>query len=231
MSIAIEKTGKTIHDAIQAALSELKVKEEDAVIEVLDEGDSGGLLGIGKKSAKVRVSIEDEAVEMQDPVYYGDDESFEGDPETPEEATALDFVTKVLSGIGVRGNITSHRDEDTIFINVSGRDVGAIIGRRGETLDAMQYLTSLVVNRYSEQRYRIVLDIGGYRKRREETLVALAKRTAEKVVKAQKSYEMEPMSATERRVIHSTLQDYPGVTTFSEGESPNRCVIISPSKE
>ncbi len=231
MSISIEKTGKTIHDAIQAALSELKAKEEDAVIEVLEEGDIGGLLGIGKKSAKVRVSIEDEAVERQDPVYYGDDESFEGDPETPEEATALDFVTKVLSGIGVRGNITSHRDEDTIFINVSGRDVGAIIGRRGETLDAMQYLTSLVVNRYSEQRYRIVLDIGGYRKRREETLVALAKRTAEKVVKVQKSYEMEPMSATERRVIHSTLQDYPGVTTFSEGESPDRCVIISPSKE
>lgn len=231
MSISIEKTGKTIQDAIQAALTELNISEENAIIEVLEEGDAGGILGIGKKSAKVRVSIEDEVIETEDPVYYGDDENFEGDPETPEEATALDFVSKVLSGIGVRGNISSHRDEDTIYINVSGRDVGAIIGRRGETLDAMQYLTSLVMNRHSEQRYRVVLDIGGYRKRREETLVSLAKRTAEKVVKVQKSYEMEPMNAAERRIIHSTLQDFPGVTTFSEGEDPARCVIISPIKE
>lgn len=231
MSISIEKTGKTIQDAIQAALTELNISEENAIIEVLEEGDAGGILGIGKKNAKVRVSIEDEVIETEDPVYYGDDENFEGDPETPEEATALDFVSKVLSGIGVRGNISSHRDEDTIYINVSGRDVGAIIGRRGETLDAMQYLTSLVMNRHSEQRYRVVLDIGGYRKRREETLVSLAKRTAEKVVKVQKSYEMEPMNAAERRIIHSTLQEFPGVTTFSEGEDPTRCVIISPIKE
>jgi len=231
MAISIEKTGKTIHDAIQAALDELHVSEENAVIEVLDEGDSGGILGIGKKNAKVRVSVDDEEAAETDPIYYGDDESFEGDPETSEEAAALDFVSKVLAGIGVRGNISSHHDDETIFVNVSGRDVGAVIGRRGETLDSIQYLTSLVVNRQSDKRYRVVLDIGGYRKRREETLVALARRTAEKVVKVQKSYEMEPMSATERRIIHYTLQDFPGVTTYSEGESPDRCVIIAPSKE
>ena len=231
MSISIEKTGKTIQDAIRAALTELKVSEDEVVIEVLEEGDPGGILGIGKKNAKIRVSIEDEKIETEDAIYYGDDENFEGDPETQEEAMALDYVSKILSGIGVRGNISSHREEDTIYINVSGRDVGAIIGRKGETLDAMQYLTSLVINRQSEQRLRVILDIGGYRKRREETLVSLANRTAEKVVKIQKSYEMEPMNAAERRIIHSTLQEFPGVTTFSEGLDPERCVIIAPSKE
>jgi len=231
MSISIEKTGKTIQDAIKAALTELNVSEDEVVIEVLEEGDPGGILGIGKKNAKVRISIEDEKIETEDAIYYGDDENFEGDPETPEEAMALDYVSKILSGIGVRGNISSHREEDTIYINVSGRDVGAIIGRKGETLDAMQYLTSLVINRQSEQRLRVILDIGGYRKRREETLISLAKRTAEKVVKVQKSYEMEPMNASERRIIHSTLQEFPGVTTFSEGVDPERCVIIAPSKE
>lgn len=228
MPISIEKTGKNIQAAIQAALTELNVNEDDVIIEVLDEGESGGILGIGRKEAKVRVTLEDVAVE---PVYYGDDENYEGDPETAEEATAVDFVSKVLSGIGVRGNISSHSEQETIFINVTGQDVGAIIGRHGETLDAIQYLTSLVMNRQSEQRYRVIVDIGGYRKRREETLVALAKRTADKVVKVGKSYEMEPMSASERRIIHSTLQDYPGVKTESEGEDPQRCVIISPVRE
>ncbi len=228
MSISVEKTGKTIQEAIKAALAELNAKEEDTVIEVLEEGDAGGILGIGKKSAKVRVSLEEAPEEA---VYYGDDENYSGDPETPEESAALDFVSKVLSGIGVRGNISSYREEDTVYINVTGKDVGAIIGRRGETLDAMQYLTSLVMNRHTETHFRVILDIGGYRKRREETLVSLAKRTAEKVVKVQKSYEMEPMNASERRIIHSTLQDFPGVSTFSEGVDPERCVIISPIKE
>lgn len=228
MSVSIEKTGKTIQAAIQAALTELKTSEDNVVIEVLDEGDSGGILGIGRKDAKVRVTMEDEIAEV---IYYGDDENYDGDPETTEEATAIDFVSKVLSGIGVRGNISSYSDQETIYVNVTGQDVGAIIGRHGETLDAIQYLTSLVMNRHSEQRYRVVVDIGGYRKRREETLVALARRTADKVVKVGKSYEMEPMSASERRIIHATLQDYPGVTTESEGEDPQRCVIISPVKE
>lgn len=232
MAIIVETTGKTIQEAIKAALSQLKVSEEDVVIEVLDEGDAGGILGIGKKNAKVRVTLEEEQDKTQDEaIYYGDDENYAGEAETPEETAALDFISKVLSGIGVRGNISSYREDDTVYINVTGRDVGAIIGRRGETLDSMQYLTSLVMNRHSEQRYRVILDIGGYRKRREETLVSLAKRTAEKVIKIQKSYEMEPMNAAERRIIHSTLQNFPGVTTFSEGEDPERCVIIAPVKE
>lgn len=229
MSISVEKTGKTIEAAIQAALEELNVNEEDVIIEVLEEGDAGKLLGIGKKDAKVRVSIEDD--KTADTVYFGDDEEYSAEPASNQEAAAVDFVTKVLSGIGVRGEITSYTEGETIYIDVSGRDVGAIIGRHGETLDAIQYLTTLVINKHTQEHFRLILDIGGYRKRREETLISLAHRTAEKVVKVGKSYEMEPMNAAERRIIHFALQDYPGITTFSEGEDPERCVIISPVKE
>ncbi len=227
MSISVEKTGRNIQEAIQAALEELNANEEDVVIEVLDEGDEGGILGFGKKDAKVRVSVEEAAPS----VYYGDDEDYTGGPQTEEEAEAAAFVSKVLSGIGVHGNISSSSDEEAIYINVNGKDVGAVIGRHGETLDAIQYLTNLVINRHRESKRRVIVDIAGYRKRREESLQSLALRTAEKVVRVGKSYEMEPMSAAERRIIHFALQDFPGVTTFSEGEEPERCVIISPVKD
>lgn len=227
MSISVEKTGRNIQEAIQAALEELNASEEDVVIEVLDEGGEGGILGIGRKDAKVRVSIEEAASS----VYYGDDENYTGDPQTEEESIAAAFVSKVLTGIGVRGNISSYSDEEAIYVDVTGKDVGAVIGRHGETLDAIQYLTNLVINRHSESRQRVIVDISGYRKRREESLKSLAERTAEKVVRIGKSYEMEPMNAAERRIIHFALQDFPGVTTFSEGEEPERCVIISPVKE
>lgn len=230
MSISVEKTGKTIEAAIQAALEELNANEEDVIIEVLEEGEAGKLLGIGKKDAKVRVSIEEEDKTV-DTVYFGDDEEYSSEPASSQEAKAVEFVTRVLSGIGVRGEITSYTEGETVYVDVSGRDVGAIIGRHGETLDAIQYLATLVINKHSQDHFRLVLDIGGYRKRREETLISLAHRTAEKVIKVGKSYEMEPMNAAERRIIHFALQDYAGITTFSEGEDPERCVIISPVKE
>lgn len=227
MAISVEKVGKTIESAIQAALEELNVSEEDVIIEVLEEGDSGKILGIGKKDARVRVTLEDE----QMPEYYGDDEEYSEGIQNFQEAAAVNFLAKVLSEIGIRANISSYSEDDTVYIEVTGKDVGAVIGRHGETLDALQYLASIVMNRKGEEHYRLVLDIGGYRKRREETLVSLARRTAAKVVKIGKSYEMEPMNAAERRVIHFALQDFEGVTTFSEGEEPERCVVISPVKE
>ncbi len=226
MSLSIEKAGKNIQEAIQAALDELKANEEDVVIEVLDEGDEGGILGIGRKEARVRVSVEDEPK-----VYYGDDEDYNGDPNSSEETVVVEFVSKVLNGIGVRGNISSYTEDDTVYVDVTGKDVGAVIGRHGETLDAIQYLANLVLNRHTEDRKRVVVDISGYRKRREDSLRSLAVRTAEKVIRVGKSYEMEPMNPAERRIIHFALQDFPGVTTFSEGEEPERCVIISPVKE
>jgi spoIIIJ-associated protein len=231
----IEKTGKTVQQAINDALEELGASAEDVIIEVLDEGEAGGLLGLGRRAARVRVSLEAEEPELTaddqdqsaEPVYYGDDE-YAGDPETPEEAETTAYVASILSGIGIHGKISSYREENTLHIEVTGADVGAAIGHHGETLDAIQYLASLVANKHANDHVRVSLDIGGYRQRRESMLINMAERAAEKVSRTGRSFRMEPMNPAERRIIHASLQSFPGVTTHSEGEEPDRRVIISP---
>ena len=240
MAVSVEKSAKTVQEAIDHALAELGASVEEVVIEVLEEGDSG-ILGIGRKPARVLVTLEGTlgsvaappaaAVAEGDPAYYGDDEEYANDQETPEETEAVNFVSRVLAGIGIRGQISSYREESTIFIDVNGSDVGAVIGRRGESLDALQYLATLVACKNSEARVRVVLDIGGYRRRREESLVSLAERTAAKVARSGSRYSLEPMNPAERRVIHTALQGYPGVVTFSEGEEPERRVIVAPAED
>lgn len=235
MPVSIEKTGKTVQQAINDALEELGLSDEEVVIEVLDEGDSG-LLGLGRRPAKVRVTADEQPDAdpnegLPSAEYYGDDDEYAGDPETPEESETAAYVAAILSGIGIHGKISSFREGDTLHIDVNGRDCGAAIGRHGETLEAIQYLASLVANKYSEERIRVIIDIGGYRKRRENTLISLAERTADKVSRTGHSINLEPMNPAERRIIHATLQDFPGVTTFSEGEEPERHIVIAPSQE
>ena len=258
MAVSIEKSGKTVQHAINDALDELNVSADDVVIEVLDEGDSGGLLGIGRKPAKVRVTLEENEIAdnhqdhaaqgtvdsgQTDDTYYGDDEenfdeanqeqsddADEGVPETPEEAETTAYIASILSGIGIHGSISSYREENTIHVDVSGEDCGAAIGRRGETLDAIQYLATLVANKVSEDRMRVILDIDGYRRRREDSLISMADRMAEKVVQTGRPYRLQPMSPAERRIVHSSLQNFEGVTTYSEGDDPQRHVVIMPEK-
>lgn len=231
MALTIEKTGKTVQQAINEALDELGLSVDDVIIEVLDEGEGGGLLGLGRRPAKVRVTAEDEtAAEPEQAEYFGDEEEYAGDPETPEEAEATSYVAAILSGIGIHGKISSYREEDTLHIEVTGQDCGAAIGRHGETLEAIQYLASLVANKISETRVRVLLDIGGYRRRREDTLISMAERAADKVVRTGTHYNLEPMNPAERRIIHSALQNFQGVTTYSEGEEPERHVVIAPTQ-
>jgi len=234
MAISIEKTGKSVQQAINDALDEMGLSVDDVIIEVLDEGESG-LLGLGRRPARVRVTAEEQPAAAGEPSetaeYFGDDEEYAGDPETPEEAEASAYVAAILSGIGIHGKISSYRDGDTLHIDVSGQDCGAAIGRHGETLEAIQYLASLVANKYSEDRVRVILDIGGYRRRRENALISMAERAADKVVRSGMQYNLDPMTPAERRIIHSTLQSFPGVTTFSEGEEPERHVVIAPSQD
>jgi len=234
MSVTVEKTGKTVEEAIHEALLELGASPEEAVIEVLDEGGTS-LLGLKHRPAKVRVTLEEESdlePEAEEEVpYYGDGEDYAGEaevPEAPEEAEATAFIARVLKSIGIPARISSTFEEDTVFIDVDGRDCGAIIGRHGETLEALQYLTTLVANKQSEKHIRVTLDIAGYRRRREATLVDMAERAAERVVRSGKSHEMDPMSPAERRIIHTALQDHPDVTTFSEGVEPERRVVVAP---
>lgn len=232
MSLMVEKTGKTVQQAINDALSELQAAPEDVLIEVLDEGESGGLLGLGRRPARVRVSVVAEEplpeADTAELVYYGDDE-YAGDPETPEEAETTNYVAAILSGIGIHGKISSYREDNTLHIDVTGSDCGAAIGHHGETLDAIQYLASLVANKHASEHVRVALDISGYRQRRESMLTTMAERAAEKVSRTGRAFRMEPMNPAERRIIHACLQNYPGVTTHSEGEEPERHVIISPA--
>lgn len=143
-----------------------------------------------------------------------------------ENHIALDFLREVTDEMGLSLDITAKEGEETLYINIQGKDSGTIIGKRGQTLDAIQYLTSLVVNKDREKYMRVVIDAENYRAKREKTLEALAQRLASKVVKTRRSVKLEPMNPYERKVIHSTLQSNPKVVTRSEGQDPYRRVII-----
>lgn len=263
MAVSIEKSGKTVQHAINDALEALNASADDVVIEVLDEGEPGGILGIGRKPAKVRVTLDDMQTDAvvedaattpgmanrsdQDDVYYGDDDELAEDSdedaserdedsdeiglESPEEAEATAYVASILSGIGIHGRISSYREDNTVYIDVNGEDCGAAIGRRGETLDALQYLATLVANKNSEERVRVMLDIDGYRRRREDSLINLADRTARKVMKSGRPFRLQAMSPAERRIVHSSLQQFDGITTYSEGDDPQRRVVIAPASD
>lgn len=143
-----------------------------------------------------------------------------------EEHEALDFLRKVTCEMGLDLEISARKGEESIYVDINGKDSGTIIGKRGQTLDAIQYLTSLVVNKGSEEYTRVVVDAENYRAKREKTLEALAYRLANKVVKTRRSVKLEPMNPYERKVIHAALHNHPKVSTRSEGQDPYRRVII-----
>lgn len=150
-------------------------------------------------------------------------------PENLEETTdtpALAFLQDMTEKMDLDLNIKAYKNDEYLYIDINGKDSGTIIGTRGQTLDAVQYLTSLVVNKENEKYVRVIVDAENYREKRERTLEQLAKRLADKVKRSGKSVRLEPMNPYERKVIHATLQRYPGVTTRSEGEEPYRRVVI-----
>ncbi|MCQ4637457.1 protein jag [Anaerovorax odorimutans] len=158
-------------------------------------------------------------------------------PREPEESLnvveshpALDFLKETTEKMGLTLDITAKTGDNSIYVDIKGKDSGTVIGKRGQTLDAIQYLTSLVVNKENEKYVRVVVDAENYRAKREKTLEQLANRLAEKVVRTKKSVRLEPMNPYERKVIHATLQSNPNVTTKSEGEEPYRRVIIELTK-
>lgn len=148
------------------------------------------------------------------------------DMSSVEDHAALVFLKEVTEQMGLDIDISAKANDDNVFVNIQGKDSGTIIGKRGQTLDAIQYLTSLVVNKNQENYIRVVVDAENYRSKREKTLEKLANRLADKVVKTKRSVRLEPMNPYERKVIHATLQNNPRVTTRSEGQDPYRRVII-----
>lgn len=222
----LEMTGRTEDEALAAALAELGMDRDDVSVEIVERAKSG-FLGIGASPAVIRVSYEAEdepqaapELSAQEPVANAD--------EPAEYAAIRKFLSGLLEKMGVKAEISiSLRDNGGINVNLSGNAMGAIIGRRGETLDAIQHLTNYVVNRGCDKHLHISVDAESYRSKREDSLTHLAEKMAEKAIKYKRSMALEPMNSYERHVIHTALQNYEGVTTSSTGVEPNRRVVVS----
>jgi len=201
----IKISAKNLDEAITQALIRLEITSDQLEYEVIDKGSSG-ILGIGSRPAVIQAKRKF---------------SLEG--------SAKDFLQEVLKTMGMEVEIGVIYDpvEKAMDIDLKGDDMGILIGKRGQTLDSLQYLTSLVVNKYSEEYVRVKLDIENYRERRKETLETLAKNISYKVKRTKRAVALEPMNPYERRVIHSALQGDRFVLTRSEGEEPFRHVVIS----
>lgn len=208
---SVEKTGRTVDEAIEAALEALNTTRDEVEVEVLDEGSKGFLGLLGAKPAVVRVT--------RLPSVDG------------KVKKAVEFLDKLCEKMGVNAEIDTEMGTDgLVHIQLSGRRMGVIIGRRGQTLDAIQYLVNLVANQEPGPRARIVLDAEGYREKRAETLRELAHRLAQKAKTQRRKAALEPMSALERRVVHLALADDDEVETHSEGNEPYRRVVIVPKR-
>jgi spoIIIJ-associated protein len=245
----IESSGSNVDEAIVAGLEQLGVGRDAVDVEVLDEG-SRGLLGIGARQARVRLAVrlepeplqerEQEAIPATEPVA-ADVEIAPSEPsDTIEDElrrvapVARQTLQELLEKMGIQADIEDYikppEDEDDYYklvLNIKGRDLGVLIGRRGETLDSMQYITRLIVGREVERRVNLVVDVEGYRVRRERSLRKLAERMAERAVTTGRRQVLEPMPAAERRIIHVALRDRTDVMTESIGQDENRKVTIS----
>lgn len=196
----IEMTGKTIEEAINHGLKELNTSKDKVEIKVIDEGSKGFLNFIGTRPARIEMKLKKDY-----------------------EKEVRDFLESILKSMNVEANINIKEKKDVIKIDLSGSDMGIIIGYRGETLDSLQYLVSLVINKDQSCDYkRVILDTENYRDKREETLKKLARRLGHKVRETGRPVKLEPMNPYERRIIHSELQNNNYVETYSEGEEPFR---------
>lgn len=201
---AIERLAKTVDDATREAIEKLGTTADNVVVTVLDEGSRGGLFGIGSRPARVRVEIK------PDPVRQ-----------------VRDFVAKTceLMGLAVALDLTDK--ERSLHIEVKGESMGILIGKRGQTLDALQYVANLAFGRYGKLGKSIVIDSENYRRRRKETLESMARAMAKRARDTGQDIRLDPMPRPERQVVHTALQNDRHVRTYSEGDEPFRCVVIA----
>jgi spoIIIJ-associated protein len=219
----VEATGETVGEAKWRALRELELlvpslDKASVRFQVLSEGERG-LLGVGYTPARVVATAgEGEAVEIAVAV-----------DESAQAARLRELLEHVTTAIGVRCRIEIYETADSLEATCFGDDLGLLIGRHGQTIDAVQVLASAIVGGSGDERREVVVDAAGYRDRRRRTLESLAVRSAEEAVRTDSAIELEPMSAAERKIVHTALQDREDVTTSSEGDEPNRRVVVEPA--
>ena len=201
-------TAKAVDEAVTKAFIELEPTSDKLEYEVVDKG-SAGFLGIGAKQAIIRAKKKETVADK-----------------------AIEFLSQIFDAMNLEVSITAayNEEEQEISLNLEGEDMGILIGKRGQTLDSLQYLTNLAINKHSDEYYKVKIDTEDYRKRRKETLENLAKNIAYKVKRTKRPVSLEPMNPFERRIIHSALQNDRYVTTHSEGDEPYRHVVVTLKK-
>ena len=223
-ALRVEATGETVGEAKWTALRELEklqpgLDKAAVQFQVLSEGERG-LLGVGYAPARVIASVDPAATITARPAAA--DESELG-------GEVREVLERILEAIGVAARIELHEDEESLVATIAGRELGLVIGKHGQTIDAIQYLVNAIVWRtHGTEHKPVVVDAAGYRARREATLSALAQRSAERALASGRPVELDPMTAVERKVVHLRLKETAGVTTRSEGTEPNRYVVIEP---
>lgn len=203
----VTATGQNVDEAVESALAQLKTTKDRTEIDVIDEGKKG-IFGIfGTRPAVVKVTVKIDAVEE-----------------------AVTYLKSVSEKMGASINVDIKKDGKIVFLTMSGEKIALLIGKRGQTLNSLQFLTQLVVNRYSDQYATVLLDAEDYRQRRNDTLIQLAERLAQKAVRTGQNVALEPMPSYERKVIHTALMSNKKIKTYSDGTEPHRHIVISPSK-
>jgi spoIIIJ-associated protein len=200
----ITVTGKSVEEAIQQGLSQLNTSADRVNINVLEQPTKGLFGLLGGKDAKVELELKADAVDE-----------------------AVRFLQDIFSAMKIDIGIETENIDGVININLTGSEIGILIGRRGQTLDSLQYLVNIAANRFTEEHKRFILDAEEFRSRRRKTLESLSHRLAGQVLRSKREVVLEPMSPQERKIIHSYLQDHPKVKTYSKGEDPNRRVVIT----
>ncbi|MEI3604446.1 RNA-binding cell elongation regulator Jag/EloR [Pseudogracilibacillus sp. SE30717A] len=201
----VTASGQTVEEAVQSALEQLNVSRDQVEIEVIDEGKKGflGLFGSALAVVKVR--------EKKDNI-----------------AETEEFLKNVAKNMGVEVDVQTIIEENHVTYQLSGENIAILIGKRGKTLNSLQYLTQLVLNKNGSQYHTVTVDAEGYRDRRKETLIDLAQKMSGKAIRINRKVALEPMPAFERKIIHSALQESSEVTTYSDGVEPHRHIVINP---
>ncbi|MFS0638919.1 RNA-binding cell elongation regulator Jag/EloR [Mesobacillus foraminis] len=202
----ITATGQTVEEAVKSALAQLNTPKDRADIEVMDEGKKG-IFGIfGSRPAIVKVTVKADPFEE-----------------------AVKYLKKISEQLGAPANIEVKQDGKQVHFILTGDKIALLIGKRGQTLNSLQYLTQLVINKHSDQFFTVLLDAEDYRRRRNDTLVQLAERLAQKAVKTGREVALEPMPSYERKVIHTALVGNKKIRTYSDGSDPHRHIVIAPA--
>ncbi len=236
----IEFKGKTKNDAITEACRHFSIPSDKLDYEVLDEGKAG-ILGIGAKPAVIRARVKEESKEeaiepvklSETPIIASVKAAAADMGDVDVEAVSKKFLSDVFAAMGIAVEISAKYNDSlrSLEVELSGDEMGVLIGKRGQTLDSLQYLISLVINKGTTEYIKVKVDTENYRQRRKETLENLAKNISYKVKRTRRPVSLEPMNPYERRIIHSALQNDRYVTTHSEGDEPFRRVVVTPKRD